>query len=149
MMAEKFSTGKFKASADALQIACDEAKRVKDDKEKISILALNDKQRIKEQLDKITHERDDALVRCNHLENDIGDKEKLCSAQQSELRAMKEAIESLKNEIDAMKSSASGQARDLQEVHNFAGRRRILVFPSRPDIHFRITGLKREIQDDR
>jgi seryl-tRNA synthetase len=106
-------SGTLKAMAESSRAACEEAHRVKTEKEEALALAVEDKHRRKQQLDKANHERDEAMARCNHLLKDLEDQGKLVAAKDAEIEKM---LKELKEEIDGLKASLSATTRDLDKV---------------------------------
>jgi chromosome segregation ATPase len=109
-------SGTLKAMAESSRAACEEAHRVKTEKEEALALAVEDKHRRKQQLDKANHERDEAMARCNHLLKDLEDQGKLVAAKDAEIDGFKKMLKELKEEIDGLKASLSATTRDLDKV---------------------------------
>ena len=89
---------------------------MKTEKEEALALAVEDKHRRKQQLDKSNHERDEAMARCNHLLKDLEDQGKLVAAKDAEIDGFKKMLKELKEEIDGLKASLSATTRDLDKV---------------------------------
>ena len=109
-------TGKLKAKAECAQASCDEARSIQKEKEKDAMSAINDKQRLKEVLEKVTHERDNALVRCNHLSKELEDQTNSLMSRDSRCCQLKETLGHMKKEIDDFKAAGLARSRELDKV---------------------------------
>ena len=109
-------SGTLKAMAESSRAACEEAHRMKAEKEKTLAIAVEDKHRRTQQLDKAIHERDEGIARYNHLLKDLEDQGKLVEAKDAEIDGFKKMLKDLKEEVDGLKTSLSATTRDLDKV---------------------------------